>query len=56
MFATVSLYLAKTAARDNELWFVKGLLAIGAWVAAICFVACLVIANLIDEEPWMLFT
>jgi hypothetical protein len=27
----------------------------GAWIAAICFIACLGIADLLDDEPWVLF-
>ncbi|MEO8497648.1 MAG: DUF4401 domain-containing protein [Planctomycetota bacterium] len=50
----VEEYLTKTATKSSELWFVKALLAIGAWVAAICFVACLGIANLIDDKAWNL--
>lgn len=52
----VEEYLAKIATKRSELWFVKLLVAAGAWVAAICFVTCLGIADLFDEKPWILFS
>jgi Domain of unknown function (DUF4401) len=39
----------------SEPWFVQALLALGAWVAAIFFIICLAIADLIDDEPVSLF-
>lgn len=47
-------YLAKQLPSDGEPWLVKLLMAIGAWGAAICFVICLGIANLLDNH-WLTF-
>ena len=51
----IKQHLAKRQPYHGEPWFVKFLLAIGAWVAAICFVTCLGIADLIDDDWWTLF-
>lgn len=45
-------YLARERAGGSEPWFIKALIAIGAWVAAVCFIACLGIAELIDDS-WL---
>ncbi len=46
-------HLQAKAAHRSEPTFVKLLLALGAWGAAICFVVCLAIADLIQSEfPW----
>ncbi|MBW3595640.1 MAG: DUF4401 domain-containing protein [Planctomycetes bacterium] len=39
---------------SGEPWFVHALLAAGAWVAAICFIVCLGIADLLDDEAFSL--
>lgn len=36
---------------STEPWFIQALLAVGAWVAAICFIVFLAIANLLDDTP-----
>jgi hypothetical protein len=51
----IDVHLAKRAAPAGEPWFVHALLAAGAWIAAICFIVCLAIADLLDDEPWVLF-
>ena len=38
----------------HEPWFVKFLLAVGAWVAAICFLLFLGIIGLIEDDAWVL--
>jgi hypothetical protein len=47
--------LTRTTAPSQEPWFVQLLLGAGAWIAAICFVVCMGIADLIDDEPLALF-
>lgn len=36
----------------EEPWFARLLIILGAWIAAISFLGCLIIANLIDEHWW----
>jgi hypothetical protein len=47
--------LAGFAATSREPWFVHALLGAGAWIAAICFIVCLGVADLLSEESWVLF-
>lgn len=51
----IKQHLAKRESHHHEPWFVKFLLALGAWIAAICFVTCLGIANLIGDDWRILF-
>jgi len=49
--ARIDAFLLKSASESSEPWFVKLLIGLGAWIAAICFVVFLSIANLITEKP-----
>ncbi len=51
----IDAYLSAQPVGTSEPWFVKLLLALGAWVSAICFVVCLGVADLVREEPQVLF-
>ena len=51
----IEQHLAKDSVHDSEPWFVKLLMAIGAWVAAICFVACLPSVGLVYGRASIVF-
>ncbi len=42
--------LAQASDGEGEPWFVQALLAVGAWIAAVCFIACLGIAGFLRGE------
>jgi hypothetical protein len=53
--SAIAGHLASPGETKDEPWFVHGLLAAGAWIAAVCFIVCLGVADLIDDEPVSLF-
>jgi hypothetical protein len=53
--ARIESHVNRDVSASGEPWFVQALLAAGAWLAALCFVICLGVADLLDDEPWVLF-
>ncbi len=46
----INARVARESAPPGEPWFVQALLAAGAWIAAICFIACLGISGFLDDD------